>query len=123
MSAESGLGFSSYVLRKHTYLFVDTRLLLLDLFLQPPQAGSVWCSAIGLEYLDIPSRPCQHPSIKDSPSLWGKGISRSIILIGEGCDFLLGFFIICKLLLILLPILPSCTRHVKRRGCFLLVGR
>ena len=114
MSAESGLGPGTQGHRRHTYLFVDTSLLLLDLFFQPSQAGCVRCSAIGLEYLDVPSKTCQYPSFTC--------MSIVYTLIGEGCDLLLGLFIVCKLLLVLLPTLPSCTRHFGRRGA-LFAGR
>ena len=47
-----------------TYLFIDTRLLLLNLLLQPLQCSSIWCSTICLEHLYVPK------------SLHQQGISR-----------------------------------------------
>ena len=82
-----------------------------------PLVGSVGRSTIGLKYLNIPRNHCQLLSIKDNPSSQREGISCGVILIGEGCDLLLGLFIICKLLLVLLPILARCARHLGRQGC------
>ena len=116
VSAESGLGSGSCGYSKHTYLFVDTGLLLLDLLFQPSQAGSIWCGTIGLEYLYVPGNRRKHSSSRRRSSTPVEGLSVLYILIGEGCDLLLGLFIICKLLLVLLPTLPSCTRHLGNRG-------
>ena len=51
-----------------------------------------------------------------------KGSLWVYVLIGEGGDLLLGLLVVCKLLLVLLPALPSCTRHLGRQGA-LFVGR
>ena len=38
-----------------TNLFIDTRLFLLDLLLQPLQRSSIWCSTVCLEHLYVPA--------------------------------------------------------------------
>lgn len=75
ISAEGVLRSGSHRQGRHTYLLVDTSLLLLNLFFQPSQASSVRCSAIGLEYLNVPSNPCQYLSFKDNPRPRREGIS------------------------------------------------
>ena len=53
--------------RRRTYLLVDTSLLLLDLFFQPSQAGSVRCSTIGFQYLDVPGSSVLASIIQENP--------------------------------------------------------
>ena len=48
MSADSGLKPDGHGHQIHTDLFVNTTLLLLDLFFQPSQASGVGCSTVGL---------------------------------------------------------------------------
>ena len=42
---------------RHTYFFINAGLLLLNLLFQPLQSGSIRCSAISLQHLDIPILP------------------------------------------------------------------
>ena len=60
---------------------------------------------------------------KDKPSPASNGLPLEDILISQRCDLFLGLVIVCELLLVLLPILPSRTRHLALCSLVCFIGQ
>lgn len=81
-------------------------MLVLDLLLELPQLRAVGCRAICLQYLDVPVLLSEALCIPGPIGL----------LISERRDLLLLDLVVGEVLLVLLPALARCGRHVYGRG-------
>lgn len=87
-------------------LLVDTLLLFLDLLLKLLQRSGVRSSSICFEHLNIPRIVVKKVR---------QGSNRMYLLVGKWCNLLLRYLIVCKVLLVLLPIRSRSTGHLD--GC------